>query len=293
MAEGYSFPLKLWEETADFKQKKKEAEQRFKALDEKTREKRISGISTDVRFTKNCVPVVWRNSSPPYWIRPQTADHALELAQLHGSTNYVTAEEVEDYLKGEGFLIESAMDKMGFRRHKRDETKWARKTKQDGDGPTPLTKDHWERLYGTPTYTPGKLERERLMDLRVGTNVGTKHGETYSVEVGNTGMVYLSMDANPFWYNNSTMHKYAIQDAQKAHINPSQEGFKLEARNVRLNRGTSSDRPDGVHILAVNRGGVLESVWPVSTPGGALAEMATDLRERALAQNEPRHQQIS
>jgi hypothetical protein len=281
MPEGhYSFPLKLWEQTPEYYQQKEEAEARFKELNQKTRDRHISGHFEDVKFTVNGIPTVWRNSSPPYWIRPNSAEYALKLAKEYGATNYFTAEEIEEYIDGEGVMVEMAMDNLGYRKHKRDETKWARKVKKDGDEPTPLRKGHWQKLHGIEYDTPKAPERRRLIGLRVSSNTPTKLGETYSSRVGTNGMIYSRLEYNPF----GSLSQLAYERVQNAHIAPDQDKYKIRAKNIKLNTNNDYDSPDGIHILALNEEKLLvEAVWPVTTTGRAIIEMAVDFNNQAIA----------
>ena len=290
MAEGYSFPLKLWEETQDFKQKKKEAEDRFKELHAKAYPLPIGGFSTDVEFTANGIPVVYRNCAPPLGKKPYYPEDALELAKEYGEIGSFTAEEIEDYIKGEGVLVDMAMEGLGFRRHKKDETKWARMTARERRDfqygqLTPMMADRNYRLYGSPVVASDRYERERLMDLRVGENVPTEHGTTYSLETGSSGMIYMRMDFNPFAYNNVLMSRVANQRQQKAHINQDQEKFVIEACNVKIDT-KSVYEPDGVYLRGlVGNNLVHEAVWPVSVPGRELFDFAVDFRDQAISQS--------
>ncbi len=294
MAEGsYHFPLKLWEQTEDYARKKKEAEERFKVLDDQAHTLHVGGHGDEVTFTKNLVPAVWRNCSPRYWIHPRSAARALEMAREYGATDFFSAEELEEYHKGEGVVIEMAMGSLGYRRSKRNSKKWALETKKDGADLTPLRKDHVQKLYGISSVTPSSRERERLMDLRAHPNDRMVLNETYSLSVGSDGiipgMVYLSKDVNPFASSNSEMYRLAIDSRQKAHINKEQDGFTIAARNLRLGRDSGDLRPDGVHIIAHQEGNLLmETVWPVVVNPNVLFDMAVDFRDQAIAQSAPR-----
>ncbi len=105
-------------------------------------------------------------------------------------------------------------------------------------------------------------------------------------------MIYMSMDANPFWYDNLTRHQLVRQKVQRAHINRDQDRFVIEACNVKID-SESVYEPDGVYLRGLlGNNMVHEVVWPISTPGGELFDFAVDFRKKAVAQNEPRHQQI-
>lgn len=272
----YRFPLILWEQTADYAQKLKEAQDRFVVIRGEVAKRQITGFFPDVTFTSNGIPVVWANAGTPYFeIRGLSADQALKSAKKHGHTGYWDTEDLEAYVKGEGIIIDMEMDELGFRPHKKDLSKWAKKQKGDEFGERHA---HWEKLYGTDVHIPEPDEQARLRDLMDVPNAQTRLDYTYSVNVGRTGLIYIAKDFNPF----GTLQKFAVDRVQNAHIARDQEGFLIEARNVSLSR-RKNNRHDAVHIRAEkDNGHTVEVVWPATaSSSAAVVDLAVILRDKA------------
>ncbi len=101
---------------------------------------------------------------------PHYPEDALELAKEFGEIGWFTAEEIEDYIKGKGVLVDMAMEGLGFRRDKKDVTKWARMTtdeKRDFQYGqlTSMMADRNYRLYGSPVVPRTSMSVKDLWTL--------------------------------------------------------------------------------------------------------------------------------
>lgn len=270
----YRFPLTLWEQTEDYSQQLAAAQARFSSLDGRAN----SAYLPEVTFTSNCIPVIYRSDQTPHYERRRySPTEALKSAKRHGTIGYFNVEDLQEFQKGEGIIIDMEMDELGFRRHKKDPSRWVKKQTDEEDQHEARDK-HWQELNGTSYDIPDQEERGRLHDLVVAPNIGTKFGATYSVSTGITGLIFIALDVNPFTLIVGDLTR---QLAQRAHINREQDGFTIEARNVRL-FNSSADTHDSVHVKAIKSDqSVEEVVWPSVTDSRGVVDLAVDLRRRA------------
>lgn len=89
---NYRFPLVLWEQTDKYRQQLQAARTRF-------------GEFSDVSFTSNCIPVVFKSTDTPFYEnRGLSAKGALISAKRYGAAGYFKVEELEAFRKGEGVI---------------------------------------------------------------------------------------------------------------------------------------------------------------------------------------------
>lgn len=281
MAVENKFPLILWEQTDEYQAEMAASQERFEQLATKLSDKHKQVPSPDVTFTDNCIPVVWMNGHQPLSNR-WNAEEALDSAKRHGTFGYFRVDDLEDFLKGEGFVVEEAMDSLGFRRHRKDPSKWAKKQKRDQVEPPYHRK--WDILFGKEYETPDREERSRLTRLLVAENVNTQLGKTFSISVGRSGLMFIALDANPFaGHSAETLWQLGAQLAQRAHINRNQEGFDIQAKNVKLLH-PKLECHDAVHILAIRPDRTPEEVvWPATVNLNTLLNITTSFRDKLMS----------
>ena len=274
------FPLTLWEQTDEYKTELATAQERFKQLATQLRNKNKQSPSLDVTFADNCIPAVWINGHQPLSNR-WNADEAFNSAKRHGTFGYFRVDDLEDFLEDEGFVVEEAMDSLGFRRHRKDPSRWAKKQKQDKIE-TPYHRK-WGILFGKEYETPDREERTRLTELLTVKNVNTQLGKTFSISVGRSGLIFVALDANPFaGHSAQTLGELSAQLAQKAHISKNQEGFDIQARNIKLcHRPETGCNYNAVHIVATRSDKTIgEVVWPAIVSLETLLNITTSFRDK-------------
>jgi hypothetical protein len=131
-----------------------------------------------------------------------------------------------------GAMFNEAMG-FGLQKTKRDQTKWARRRNGD-DGKEPY-KERWEKKQAKEYLTLDEDEEERLRGLLIFPPESEGLGRTYNISVGKTGMIYVALLANPMAGSTAeTLGEFGAQLNSRAHIARDQEGFCIEAKNVRL-----------------------------------------------------------
>lgn len=275
----YSYPLRFWQQTPDYDAQYNAAEERFLALDEELGKRHMGRIDVDyLTFTVNGVPVVQKFSDVD-WEEAQysrSGADALELAKAQGSRGQYSAEDLEAFLNGEGVVVFSEMRRLGFRRAKNDRDKWV-KVKR-GEQPE-ITEDdiHWDKLYGVDTEIVTGDEADRLNGLMTTRNTQTKSGETYSVEVGRKGLIYVAKDVDLF---PTRPGEFMAQMFYAGHIDRHQDGFDLAARNVVIPSSQAKDLRL-VHLTAQKPDqSTQDFAWPVSAYPGVLSDLAVNLRRK-------------
>lgn len=270
MAERKEFPLVIWEGTEDFKQEYEQARGRFQDIS-----KRLYGrgfrctFLGDLRMDSDGYPEVWLNDNMPlcadrYCKNP---DDATQYALRHGDCGWWNLDELEQFTNGEGPVFERAMWDLGYRKHKKDPTKWARKRKDD-ERPQFNEQKQIEEITGE--------ELDRLNQLWAFPNESAGMSKTYDIQVGKRGLIYVALWANPFVGTTAeTMWMLGEQIRNRGHIAKQQEGFYIDARNVRLGE------QEGIHIKTVKPDtSYSECVWPVQTPTEKIYGLADDLVSR-------------
>lgn len=123
------FPLIVWEKTEEFRTLIQNAQTR---LDELTsRWERPVGIGHHVGRIEG----VNNKGEPEFWVNAQisiydhekqTLEEARKKAKAHGTTNWWTIEDLEQFLNQEGKRFTDAMVEQGFRPHKTKPGQWSR-----------------------------------------------------------------------------------------------------------------------------------------------------------------------
>lgn len=260
-----NFPLVLWENTEEYKKEKENASQRLEELKNKIHAGPYVG---SLRFDENCVPEIWMNDLRLGCARGcANSSLAQEYALRYGNSGWWSLDELEQFTKGKGPIFEDAMWELGYRRHKSDPTKWAKKSSKDErDIPIPQKQ----------IRTVLNDEYNRLNKLWSFKNESAGMGETYCLDAGKSGLIYIELWVNPFAGNTAeTIGILGEQMRQRAHIAKKQEGFEICAENVKLGK------EKGIYINAVNESGSKkEVIWPTRIPNTKLVKLAADLVSR-------------
>ncbi len=275
----YLFPLKFWQQTPDYDVQYNAAQQRFMDLNEQLDQKDMMGVDVDLLgFTVNGVPEAFKGSDSPWdevgsYGNPKAA---LETAQFYGARGSYSAEDLEDFINGKGVVVVEEMQRLGFKRPSPESGRWV-KLKKGERYVDPEVAAQRDRLYGTDVHEVTGKEADRLRGLIAVDNTATKPGDTYSVEVGRQGLIYVSKDWEMFprqpgvWISQFYMH---------GHINREQDGFNLAARNIVI-PGSQSKDLSFVHVTAQTPDQRQQDfVWPVSTYGSVLSDLAVNLRRK-------------
>ncbi len=267
MAERREFPLVVWEGTEEFKQEYEQARQRFRDISENLYGRGFKCTALgNLRMDSEGYPEVWLNDNKPCYGSCKTED-AIKSALMYGDTGWWTLDELEQFAEGTGPIFERAMWDLGYKRNKRDPTKWAQKRKDDGR-PQFNRQKQIEEIAGE--------ELERLNQLWAFPNESAGVGKTYNIQVGKRGMIYVALKVNPFaGTTTETLWMLGDQIRNRGHIAKQQEGFYIDAKNVRLSE------QEGIYIKAVKPdASYAECIWPVQTPTEKIYDLAEDLVSR-------------
>lgn len=270
MEEKKEFPLVIWENTEDFNREYEQAKSRFSGIRDRLYAKGFKCTYLgDLRMDGDGVPEVWLNDNRPlladrYCNNP---DDAKKYALIHGDCGWWSLDELEQFANEGGPIFERAMWDLGYRRAKKDPTKWARKIKEEKFS-SPNAQSQIEKIVGE--------ESSRLSQLQVFQNEWGGMGETYNIRVGKNGLIYVALYANPFVGTTAeTLWQLSEQVRNRGHIAKQQGGFYIDARNVLL------EEKKGVHIKAVKPdANYTECVWPVQIPTRKIYDLAEDLVSR-------------
>jgi len=291
MVEENRFPLIVWETTEGFKKEYEEAKQRYHELS-----KRLFGRGFNCTYIGNLrmdgdgYPEVWLNDNHDIFRSNWSLDAAVKEALEHGNSGWWNLDEIEQFIGGKGFIFETAMWDIGFRRHKKDPTKWARRNSKDRCDPEEYGNpghQRWDIKYKKEYETISGEELNRLNKLFVLPNGNNGLGGTYDISVGKRGLIYVCLQANPFVGTTAeTLWMLGAQERNQGHINKEQNGFYIEARNI-LTRGDIEGiikegvPVKGVHIKAVKPDkSYAECVWPAQIPSQKIYDLASDLVSR-------------
>lgn len=269
MSKKTSFPLLTWNQTKEFKQEYQQSAQRFEDLNNKLRSRNfVCTYLGSLRMNSDGYPEVWLNSNMPYAAhRCKNPENAKQYALRHGDVGWWSLDKLEQFVESQGPIFESAMWGLGYRRNKRDQTKWSRKRKED-QWPLPQEKKSIEEITGE--------ELTRLTPLWVLPNEGSVMGKTYDLKVGKRGMIYIALFANPFaGHTFETMGEITMQLMDRGHLAKQQKGFDLKAKNIKLGE------QEGIYIKALKPDqSYAECVWPIKLPKEKLYNLAADLVSR-------------
>lgn len=280
MTEGqYHFPMQVWEASEEFADVRATDSARAQvAIKDLIRQHRSSAMD-DIYYFSNCVPAVWRNAGTPYYEKRHVArseELAKESARYSGATGYFSIEALEEFAAGGGVIFDQEMHELGFRPSKVNPDAWAKRKKGEGKIEAPYRK-MWRELHQGDYVEVDEEEVTRLRGIKEHNEVPIDLDSTFTVEAGKTGLVYVSLDFNPFQVR---PERFGRLLAQRLHIDRSQRGFSMTARNVHL--GTEKKPLDVVHIKALTDSGKeIEAVWPNRVRGEVLFDMTINFRDQA------------
>ena len=285
MSKERKFALIVWEQTEEFKREIQEAEKRFVNIRKKLFARGFECTYLgSLRMNKDCEPEIWLNDNRNIYKDNWTLEEAIAEALEHGDTGWWTLDELEQFVEGKGPIFEEAMWNLGFRRHKKNPNKWARRNPRDRYNPNEYGDPHsrrWEQKHKIEYLEPTKGELERLNQLLVLPNEDAGLNKTYWIQVNKRGLIYVELQVNPFsakrtedlgWFDEMLRNR--------GHIAKQQNGFYIEARNITLGK------EKGVYIKAIRPdNSFIECVWPHQIPQPKIYDLADDLvsRVRALA----------
>ncbi len=269
--------LVLWENTEDYRIKLDSARERWSGIYRRMENKGfVCTCIGGLRFDMNEEPEVWLNDNRPLMADRECkgSSDAERMALRHGRCGWWSLDDLEKFSNGWGPMFNEAMWDLGYRRSKRDQTKWARRRNGD-DGKEPY-KERWEKKQAKEYLTLDEDEEERLRGLLIFPPESEGLGRTYNISVGKTGMIYVALLANPMAGSTAeTLGEFGAQLNSRAHIARDQEGFCIEAKNVRL-----GDQ-EGIYVKARRTDeSYVESVWPSEVPDVRINELLRELPER-------------
>lgn len=290
MAKQRKYPLIIWEGTLEFKKECEEALERFNAIKKNLYGSgfRSTSLST-LRFDSDGYPEVWLNASrlsiSGYSSRdyrmPPTAEEAIKAAKIGGDTGWWSLDDLEQLLEGRGRIFERAMRNMGYRIHKKHPEQWVKfSSTREYDA---AQRELVNQLQGerekkwAPVHDAKELER--LRNLWIVPNTIAPEN-TIAVEVGKRGMIHMELNYILTGYSSEQLECLGWQESAKAHIIQQQEGFFLDAKNIRLGEEKS------VYIKATREGDCfIERVWPWQVARDRVYDLAEDLVSRAVYKN--------
>lgn len=271
--EAKRFPLIIWEGTEDYKEHYRTAQARLAKLGRPHQE---------IKFDEDG-PVIWINGSSSARYR-WTVESALDESKKRGATGWWTVDEMEQFAQGEGLMVEEAMWDKGFRRHKSNPLAWAIRDKKGGL--SPRVRAYNNRIEQSFPQVP-EDEIEQLRSQVVLPNEPCLLGRTFYLQVGINGMIFVTLDINPFVSRTEDLHLLVEQEAQRAHICRAQDCFGIRARNINL-LGHETTRFG--HMIQVEGvvGGQTQAlrVWPSRTTVQGLYTLAGDLLDKVGASSQ-------
>ena len=277
MSDQNEFPLIVWEKTDEFKQEYGRDEQRFHDIKKRLYQRGFQcTFLGDLRMNRDGFPEVWLNDNHNLYRRNWIADEAVEHAKIHGDSGWWSLDFLEQFEEGKGPIFENAMYDLGFRKNKKDSTKWARLTSEYKEKmnqrKTESFREQIEKEW--PLLTENETDRLNQLWTRSNENAGLNN--TYSIGVGQRGLIYVSLDANPFSATSTEqLSWFCSMLKNRGHISKQQKGFYIDARNVKLGM------EKGIHIKAINSlENYVECVWPHKIPEIKLDDLADDLVSR-------------
>ncbi|MBI4993704.1 hypothetical protein HZC33_01970 [Candidatus Wolfebacteria bacterium] len=273
MSEERVFPLVIYQNTEEYKKLFEEANSKFRNILFKVKAEGFKcTFIGDLRLNKNGQFEFWLNSNMPY-IRRCSIDEAIKYAKKHGYFGWWSNYHFELFSLGYGPIVAYAMERLGFRKHKKDSSRWARARKEEKNQAACL-KD--EAIY----LSLSEKEAERLKNLIIFPNNNVGLDKTFSLIVGEGGMIYIALDVNPFGgLSAETMGSWGSLFTRRGHLAKQQDGFSIEAFNIKL------DEEKMIYIRCVRLdGSIFECVWPTKIPwqgNNGLYDLVSDLAQKA------------
>ncbi len=271
--------LQIWEGTQDYREQFEKSKERFSGIKERLWKRDFTCTYLgDLRFDINAEPEVWFNDNTPLgaYRYCKTPDHAKRIALKHGRSGWWRLDDLDKFADKEGPIFEEAMWNLGYRRRKRDNSQWAKRTKNDGveDSRKVYLNERFVKKY----MELGNEELERLNQLWVMSNDSAGLSKTYNIQAGRTGMIHIALWANPFVGTSAeTLHLLGEQINNRGHIAKQQQGFYMHAVNVRL-RGE-----EGVYVKAANPDeSSIECIWPSQIPSDSIYDLFNGFIDRVL-----------
>lgn len=274
------FPLILWEETKEAQSELEKAEKRLRSL-----EKRLTSIGFcyqflgELRFDRHGRSEVWlydRRRSTFDYETPKTVDEALEIARKFGDTGWWNLDDIEQLIEGKGHIIDAAMWDMGYKKSKKDSSKWI-KIKSGERKENPLAKIYLEK-HGLDTLVQSKSGPKNLTQVSL-TPQNIERNLTftqYSIMVGDRGMVCVRLYVDPKKYKNPEERICTdINLRNQGIISPQQKGFIIEACNL------DELVEEGIYLKAIKPNGKFRSaIWPPVADEKTIYKLASSLKRR-------------
>lgn len=296
MSEQRKFALIVWEQTEEFRQILEKAEQKRIDLVRIWREKHGANPfyvgSIEPNMSEDGEPVFWINDGGPFHTcrfygqkNKWSAEMAFRNALRYGNSGWCSLADLEQLIEGNGPLLERAMQKRGFRPHKRNSGKWTRiPNGRRGREERENDQKEWQRRSkeGEKKKWPDVFmeELERLNHLWVLPNEWHGSNQTYAIEVNRKGIIYYCLEVNPFSATRTEqLSWFGERLRNRGHIIRRQNEFDINAKNIRING------KKGIHIKATNRhdNSSVECVWPHHIHQSKIYDLADDLVSRVLA----------
>jgi hypothetical protein len=291
MSPERKFPLVVWEHTQEFQNMRALTEQKRLELAAAWRRKYetatgrrdwmpyVDSVGQDVK--EDGIPVFWINNYGSFntgrgrsrennW----SADQALQNALAYADTGFCTVDELEQFLQGRGPLLERAMHDCGFRPHKKIPGKWVRRNEREEARVREATKEQRAQEHerrDRETWVPlTESEHDRFGQDWLMPNKDEGLNNTYAIQMGGNGMIYVRLAINPFSAIRLEQSGWlGAMLRNKGHIARRQAGFYIEGRNVR------SDGEKGVYVKAVRVDqSYVECIWPSKLPQSRIYDLA-------------------
>lgn len=269
----------IWEDTPEFKKEKEEAEKRSAEIQDRLWEKGFRSSISMSKFSAADYPQFFLSDQMPLGAKRDCRNYkdALQLARKYGSTRWWGLDELEQFSRGKGIILESAMFELGFRRGKRKE--WVRIKKQD-ETKLPALDELWQKENGIELEPVTDAEKERLKNLLLFPNQPVELNKTYGISVCRRGFIYVCLLVNPFTATRAEdLGTLGELLSSKSHIAKEQQGYTIEAKNIQLGKDNNVIylrliRPDKTFV---------ERCWPSLARAENLIKLADSLHINTVA----------
>jgi len=269
--------LTVWEHTPEFQKELDSAINKFSDISDRLYQRGFTSTYLgNLRLDMNGNPEAWLNENRPYFRSKLSVEDAKKFAVKYGDTGWWNLDELEEFIYGKGPMFENAMWDMGFRIHKTNPNKWTRRNSKDKYNSNEFGDSHKKMWHEKHDKIYLDLSDEQLVflnNLWVLPNEFAGVSKTYNIRVDKRGMIYVELQVNPFaGISAETLHVLSEQIINRGHIAKQQEGFHIDAWNVKFTDG------DGVYIKAISSDkNYAECIWPSQIPIENIYGLADDL----------------
>ena len=287
MPEKRNFALRVWEKTPEFEKECRETREKFEQIMRRLHNRDFTCSVDSMQPDANGDHQFWSNDYMGNY-KDLNSEEAERIARKYGKSGWWSLSELEQFANNDGPILSEAMWHLGFRRSKTKSSKWSKLEPKLKGTSNPDYLKAWERHNGKVFTTILRDEADRIKELLVLPYGNAGVGKTYGLQAGTRGMIYAQLWANPFaGHSHETMHVIGQQLANKGHIAIQQEGFRIEANNVKVFAGVGGIIGEGIPVDAVYVKAVrpdnsyAECLWPSAIPCEKLWDLADDLVARA------------